>query len=484
MVATGQQPPLEYDEYNDLYRPSRLDVAVVKQFARNASLVAEPVNWSRRTVDLTGTVAAINAAFKIQLQDYELHGVGYRSYDGPIMLPAADDLPEIITAVVGLDSRIGAESHCYRTESDTARAIEPELEAYRVADVARAYRFPTTGGQDECIALIEFNQPPQEEGYEGTGYRHQDLDLYFGEVVGSEVPSVKHVSVGNGDNYPGVNRITDGEVALDIQVAGTIAPDAKIVVYFAENTDQGFLDAVTRAVHDQTHKPSVISISWGKPESSWDRSIQSALNEVFMEAAVLGITVCCSSGDHGANDGGRKVDVHFPASSPWVLACGGTYMILGEDGEVTKEESWNRAAYAATGGGFSRAFRRPEWQRGPGVPRDSQGRGVPDVAAAADTAIGYKIVVDEQVEAIGGTSSVAPLYAGLVATLNQRLGRRLGFLNYHLYGNSVVRSAFRDITVGGTFSHHSNPGWDPCTGLGRADGKKLFRALERLRPPG
>ena len=132
--------------------------------------------------------------------------------------------------------------------------------------------------------------------------------------------------VDHGRNNPtGDSNGPDGEVVLDIEVAGAIAPQARIVVYFAPNTDAGFLDAVTTAIHDASNKPSVISISWGGPETSWTKQSMTAFDQAFQDAATLGITVFVASGDSGSSDGvdDGKNHVDFPASSPFALACGG-----------------------------------------------------------------------------------------------------------------------------------------------------------------
>src|SRR5208282_3178381 len=129
-------------------------------------------------------------------------------------------------------------------------------------------------------------------------------------------PQVISVSVDGGKNSPGDPNGPDGEVMLDIEVAGAIAPGAKIVVYFAPNTDQGFLDAITTAVHGSANQPSVISISWGQAESQWTSQALTNFDDAFQAAAAIGVTVCVASGDNGSsdgvNDGSNHVD--FPAS--------------------------------------------------------------------------------------------------------------------------------------------------------------------------
>ena len=116
----------------------------------------------------------------------------------------------------------------------------------------------------------------------GGGFKPADLDAYWKQLNLSKTPAVSAVSVGNGSNAPtGDPNGPDAEVMLDIEVVGAIAPGAKIVVYFAENTDAGFLNAITTAAHDTKNKPSVISISWGGPESSWTGQAMTSMDDAF-----------------------------------------------------------------------------------------------------------------------------------------------------------------------------------------------------------
>ena len=271
---------------------------------------------------------------------------------------------------------------------------------------------------------------------------------------------------------------------LDIEVAGAIAPKAKIVVYFTSNTSQGFLDAITQAVHDTVNKPSVISISWGGPESSWTAQAMQQFDEAFQAAAALGVTITVAVGDSGSSDGVSDGQAHadFPASSPNVLACGGT-TLKATGTKITSEVVWNDGTKGgATGGGVSDEFPLPSYQENSGVPpaADSTknvGRGLPDVAANADPDTGYSVRIDGQDTVVGGTSAVAPLWAALIARLNQGLGKPVGFLNPTLYAINPSGSVFRDITSGNNGAYSAGPGWDPCSGLGVADGSKLLKSL-------
>jgi kumamolisin len=298
-------------------------------------------------------------------------------------------------------------------------------------------------------------------------------------------PNITAVSVDGGKNTPG--SAADGEVMLDIEVAGSIAPGANMAVYFAPNTDQGFIDAITDAVHDTTRKPSIVSISWGGPEDSWTAQSQNAMNAALQDAAALGVTVTVASGDNGSSDGvgDGKLHVDFPAASPFALACGGT-TLKGSGKAISSEVVWNETANqeGATGGGVSKVFPLPSYQSSAGVPKQGQtgnvGRGVPDVAGDADPTTGYQVRVDGQNQVVGGTSAVAPLWAALIALVNQHTGKPAGFINPALYAGK--EQGFHDITSGNNDdsslgSYSAQKGWDACTGLGSPDGAAILQLL-------
>ena len=293
------------------------------------------------------------------------------------------------------------------------------------------------------------------------------------------MPEVAAVSVDHGANAPTGNpNSADGEVMLDIEVAGAVAPGATLVVYFAPNTDAGFLDAVTTAVHDTQYRPSVVSISWGGPESTWSPQALRAMDQAFAAAAALGVTVCVAAGDSGSTDGLAGANhVDFPASSPHALACGGT-RLKATASAIVSETVWNDGtpANGATGGGVSTFFPLPVWQQGLHTV-DLQGeshalirRGMPDVAADADPRSGYQVVVDGAAAVFGGTSAVAPLWAGLIARINADGGTPAGLISPLLYAHP---SALRDITRGNNGGFRATRGWDACTGLGSPDGTRL-----------
>jgi kumamolisin len=315
----------------------------------------------------------------------------------------------------------------------------------------------------------------------GGGYRSADLKTYFTKL-GLPVPKVKSVSVDGGKNRPSTANSADGEVMLDIEVAAAVAPKALIAVYFAPNTTQGFLDAITKAVHDTVNKPMVISISWGAPESAWTGQALTQYDQAFQAAAAMGVTICCAAGDSGSTDGvgDGKAHVDFPASSPYVLACGGTR--LNSSGTtINSEVVWNENSDSATGGGVSNFFAVPAYQNAANIPVSAngggRGRGLPDVAGDADPASGYQVRVDGSDLVIGGTSAVAPLWAGLITLMNQKLDQPVGFLNPLLYGSLNKAGVVRDITSGSNGAYKAQAGWDPCTGWGSPNGANLLNAL-------
>ena len=440
----------------------------VKAFAREYKLKVErdPTSAVRRTLQLTGTAANMQKAFGVSLEQKSVDGAEYRVREGGIHLP--ETLVDAVEAVVGLDNRPQAKAH-FRLRGAQAEAASDSL-SYTPVQVAEAYQFPAkASGAGQTIGIIEL----------GGGYRTKDLTAYF-KTLNQKAPSIAAVSVDGAKNAPSTASGADGEVMLDIEVAAAVAPGAEVAVYFAPNTDQGFIDAITTALHDKKNKPSVISISWGGPESTWTQQSMMALDAVCQSAAALGVTITVAAGDDGSTDGGKGSNVDFPASSPHVLACGGTKLVF-NGSTITSEVVWNELSNkeGATGGGVSTVFPLPSWQANANVPKSSTsagGRGVPDVAGDADPTTGYTIRVDGQTTVIGGTSAVAPLWAGLVAVANQQLGTSVGFLQPALYAAKTA-GAFNDILQGNNGAFAAGPGWDACTGLGTPMAEKLIPLL-------
>lgn len=447
------------------------DLTRVAAWATGMGLSVLETSALTRTVVLAARVEDLASAFQVDLVRYRYETGTYRGRTGPVLIPA--DLADIVVGVVGLDDRPQARPR-FIVAGDPSNVVAPHGSvAFTPVQVAQLYQFPTSvTGADECIGIIEL----------GGGYTAADLTTFF-KGLGLTEPTVTAISVDHAANSPSNPASNaDTEVALDIEVAGAVAPGASIAVYFAPNSDQGFLDAITTAIHDTTNNPSVISISWGASESDWTAQTLDAMEQRFQDAAALGVTVFCASGDDGSTD--RATDglahVDFPASAPHAIGCGGTHLAAA-GAAITAEFVWS-----GSGGGVSDHFDLPTWQNNIGVPASVNpnkrvGRGVPDVGGDADPSSGYKIVVGGNTLVVGGTSAVSPLWAGLLALLNQALGHHLGFLNPTIYSGQVSAHGFRDITSGNNGGYSAAAGWDACTGLGSPSGQQLLAAMRPAR---
>ena len=476
---------LTHAELEQRHGASHDDLDAVEHYANAHNLTIAHRSASERTVVLTGKLGDLLSAFHANVQIYH-HALGtYRGRRGEIGVPPV--LASIVTGVFGFDTRPKLRSP--RRNGSTVHDGPGGPNGMPATEFAKRYKFPTASGDTpldgtgQTIAIIEL----------GGGYRNSDLQLYFKEI-GVPAPTVSAISVDHAGNHPTTPDSADGEVMLDIEVAGAVCPGSKIAVYFAPNGgDRGFLDAISAAVHDAQRKPSVISISWGGPESHTDTQSITAFHEVFAAAAALGITVCVAAGDHGTADMAaghwdKAVHVDHPSCDDLVLSCGGTQIANGADvvwndgtafdPNVSGGNGWT------TGGGISQAFGVPSYQSAIRMPAalagGKPGRGVPDIAMSATN---YFTRVDASEGPSGGTSAVAPLMAALAARLNQAAGKRVGFLNPFLYMNAG-KGVVQDVTVGTNAIKNTAPGysaaigWDACTGLGTPDGAAILGLLQ------
>ncbi len=439
------------------------DIAAVRRFAAKHHLKVVRVNARARTMVLRGTTRAMSTAFGAKIPA-ELKGV---------------------MGVFGLSDKPVAKRPSRRTFPPEESMTPPPVNATtrRPKEFRKLYEFPKNArGKGQSIGVLEF----------GGGFSRARLRTYL-DRLGVALPRLIVREIPPGGNRP-LNRpgtlTPDAEVYMDLEVLASVAPGATLVVYFAENSNRGWIEALQAAIFDRKHRISVLSISWGQAEQYWDAKTIAAIDHLLQMATLLGITVCCSSGDRGVFEADDlPYSVPFPASSPHVLACGGTRLDVLADARQ-RETVWNdsKTSGVATGGGISRVFALPAFQKGHDVPARfrnaaAKGRGIPDVAANASAATGYLIWADNTAMSLGGTSATTPLWAGLVACLNQALGRRIGYLTPLLY--SVKRHpGLRNIYHGnnrldGRQGYDAREGWDACTGLGSPHGVKLLGWLKR-----
>jgi len=471
-LPTAGSVVLTREELREVHGADPVEFEHVRAHLEAAGLRVVFADPGSRRIQVEGTLARLSAFFGTALHRArgragEGESAHFRYRTGALTVP--ESIAPATIAVLGLDTRPQARAHFRIRPLATG-----ESAGYTPRQVGAAYQFPEGyDGSGRTVALIEL----------GGGYDDAGLAQYF-QSIGVAAPKVTAVPVDGGANAPtGSADGPDGEVQLDIEVAGALAPGAAYTVYFAPNTDQGFVDAIADAAH-ATPTPTAISISWGGPEDSWTAQSRQALDAACADAVALGVTVLAASGDNGSADGESDGNAHcdFPASSPHVLACGGTRLTVTAEGGYGGETVWNDTADGggATGGGVSAFFPVPDWQDRAGVPGNadtgSTGRGVPDVSGNADPESGYQVLVDGQEMVIGGTSAVAPLWAALVARIAQKAGRQLGLMQTVLYSGVAPGSAqngFQDVTSGDNGDYRAGAGWDACTGLGSPDGTTL-----------
>ncbi len=447
------------EDFERLHGARPADIAGVDAFAQDYGLTVGDVDPAARTMALRGTAAQMHAAFAVDLARFQDAGETFRGRTGAISVPRS--LSEAITSVTGLDDATISAPHRVTAELTSATP------GYTPLDVARAYHFPAGDGAGEHIGVISL------------GGRYDDrVEAAYQKSMG-----VAHVPFNVVDVDGGAQRPDDpgptGENMLDAEMIGTLVPKADKTIYIASNTDRGFLDAISTALHDKHHNDA-LSISWGGPEERFTPQAIRAFNELFKEARAMGVNVFSAAGDNGATDGipdgGLHVD--FPSSSPGVIANGGTKLTTAPDGSIAKETVWNelRHKQGATGGGISAINRKPPAQAGLAI----DGRGVPDIAGDADPTTGFRMLVPlgdgrAGLELVGGTSAVAPLYASLAARLEQNLGHPIGDLQKAIY--AAPGDAFHDITAGNNGGYKAARGWDAATGRGSVDGSKLLTYL-------
>ncbi len=513
-LAPSERPRLSHADVEGVHSPEEEHFDAVRRFAEEHGLTVVDESTFRHDMLLQGTVAAMNAAFGVELHEVEHEGESYRSHTEAPSVP--ESLSDIVDAVIGLDNvSVSA------PKATKGFHVEPVVTPL---DLRQRYRFPAATGSGQRIAILAFGD---------AGFHESDIEHYFEKTLGIDVPSINVCSVNGATCNPismdtlheAIGKLKDGEtdfsylgaegfrhcratmeVTTDIEVAGAVANGAEIDIYFAPNDVQGWYHAVYAALqgkHGAGGPADVISVSWGASEELWKDGIRH-LEYALKKAQQMHVPVCCSSGDYGSLNGPPGgpptfAKVNYPASSPHVLACGGTSIRV--SGDNSREVAWKVTTpfgVEGTGGGISGYLEAPEFQAAANVPShaevegnvwlrdgkapDFRGRGVPDVAAFAD--VGYRLYMGGHDFIYGGTSASTPLWAGLIACLGESLGRRAGWLNHLIYGpgfeDAFVSIEEGDNRIGDTDAawFEANAGWNGCCGLGAPDGLALLECLE------
>jgi len=478
-------------EFQEHHGANESDMQDVEQTFNALGLSLVSKDAASRRMKFTGTAETMERAFDTHLFRAVREDHVFRARTGDLRIPS--NLEGKIVGVFGLDTRRMAHRRRQADALAVANSEQPLRPWFTPGELAAIYDFPPGNGDGQTIAILEF----------GGEYSEADLRLFAQRTGATAIPEVEAVDVGS--LSPTNHRAPDatGEVMLDIEVVAGAAPGAKQVIYFSNFTEQGWIDAIDTAVHDAMRKPDVISISWGMAEGEqiWTDQATDVINDSLKAAALLGVTVFVAAGDDGSDDQAAdgRAHVNFPASSPFVVAVGGT-MLPRQRGKLTelvwKEgDGLRRDGGGSTGGGISAVFARPAWQNvtissvNPGA---IDGRIIPDIAANAAASTGYFVVSGGRSGVAGGTSAATPLWAALTARLNAVLasdGKRVGYLTPRLYqpnpksaGEPVGAAGCNDVTKGNNVTaaaggYHAAVGFDAVTGWGSPKGRKLAELL-------
>ena len=523
-IALGRQAPLTESQFVEKFGSSQESLMEVTKFANDHGLKVTQSDLRSGRVVLSGNAGQFSTAFQTRLGEYDVNGLTVRGREGALLVP--NSLSPHIEGVYGMDNRpqasyyskvlgpadpmpgkdVAKPNALVSTRGDSPTTPKPpeaptkppeapkpaepapppgqaepkKATGYLPNEVADAYEFPKgTSGQGQGVGIIQL----------GGGVDLANEAAYY-KNHGLKQPDIKVISVNGAKTNAGREPGADGEVSLDSQVIGAVAPNAKQALIFAPNSDRGFIDAVTRATFpEKGENPNqAISISWGAPMESWTDQGKRGMNLAFKKAALKGISVFAASGDDGARDASpsRTFQVDYPAADPYVTGTGGTRLTI-QNGKIASEVAWNNGEGRGAGGGGISPDAVPDFQKGLKMPDNANktgipGRGVPDVAGNADPVTGYRIRVGGSESIIGGTSAVSPLYAALSLRLNEGLGngKQVGFMNPFLYQRGMAGNApfFNDITSGHNNGYSTGPTWDAVTGWGSLNGEKLLAAYK------
>ena len=480
-VMRGTHPVLEHDQFVYQFGSIEDELNLVINWASANNLTVLESGLDIATVKVTGTAGDFNRLFGIVLETVTTDTRTYQTHYGNLVIPT--EINHVVDLILGLDNSTKLGSYAILdTDAHVLASIDPNLISNPTpVDLALAYQFPRAAGGDlvqganTCVGIVEL----------GGGWTTQNLTSTFGRI-GQPNPTVVDVSVDGGTNNP-TQIGASGEVMLDIYCVGAVAPAAKIAMYFAPNSLQGFIDCITAATNDTVNNPSVLSISWGTTDTVWGNVGTQLFDAALQAAIVKGITTFAAAGDYGvqAISSATTYTVQYPATSPYLIAAGGTVVTINNDYTIATEVAWGTAGGSyAGGGGVSGLYSVPTWQTGltsktyptPSSPVALTGRGIPDVSAMA-TGYTFYYGINNSSGTFLGTSAVAPLLSGLMARLNSITATKIGSVNATWY--AAKSTAFNDITVGdnhggNTVGYVATAGWDAATGIGSPIGVNIL----------
>lgn len=506
---------LSVEQFTEQFSPTIEQQQAVVSYLTQHGFTVTQTYPNRMLIDFSGSESLAEQVFAVTINDYQ-SPTGYRFFANASVPTLPSYIAAHVISISGLDNASRRTHPPVVSKKAPARAPHATCPTggssggYIPSQFSKAYNYDAMHnaglfGQGQTVGVFELD-----------GYSLSDVQTYTQCFGGGGVP-VSNVILDGFNGQAGAGAV---EVELDMEVILSMAPKlAKMIVYEAPNTTQGYNDEFARIVNDRT---PVISVSWGDCETTTGQQEATQENTYFQAAAAQGQSILVASGDSGSETCWQQsydpsLVADDPATQPYVTAVGGTNLTLGSNNSYGSEHVWNGGFFGgAGGGGISKFWKQPSWQTGPGTKNSySNGnRETPDVSLDADPATGYPIYCTAGSNCsgtggigsggwltIGGTSAAAPMWAAMIALANQQAAQHgkghLGFLNPLLYkvgGGANYHRDFHDITPPSDTSTPSNNdelgfnggaypvtnGYDMATGWGTFNAANLASDLVSL----
>jgi kumamolisin len=485
----------EKDAFSDKFGATTESLEAIKEFAKEHNLSVEEGDIRSGKVFLTGKTADFQKAFKVDVNQYQdAQGVTHAGHDGPASVPTRyaahiqaifmDELPtaksnRVLYKMTDDGKLVDGEGKPVRlAASEDPDANFVKQGGYRATEIAKAQNIPLrTGGAGQHGGFFSLS----------GGIDLPDYNRFFPEHNMEQPNPLRIVEVDGAKNSPNSKDGGDTENSLDAIQLQSIAPKANIDMILGKNSDQGLIGVVVRGIFPRfgEAQKSVLSSSWGLAEGSQTTQAVNTLGLQFRMAAIRGVQIFAGAGDNGAKANTAFYQPEYPASDPYVTGVGGLRMILSAEGKLAGVTTWDEGEHSSTGGGISKLFSVPWWQKSFKLPFNIDthlpGRGSPDISTNAAKATGYPVHVNGENYVIGGTSAGAPLYAGMMLNINAELAalgiQQVTPLNPWMYARGSDKKIFHDVVTGGNHGYQAGDGWDAATGLGWVDGTEMLNAM-------
>jgi len=479
LVASGKV--VSIDDLNSKYAVSEDESRKLMHWLKTQGFENITESKNHTSVFARATIDRIQNCLDVKMVRVTRDGITYTAAKNAPSLPS--EIASSVHAIIGLQPFRHAHKHFRRVMPNNRidgspgdrQDVAPSTNVanrppYLVSEILTAYSaigLSMTGKGQEIAILID------------TFPRDADLkEFWHKNGLAIKASQITKINVNGGSPPP-----PEGEETLDASWTSGIAPGAAIRIYASGSLQFSELNrALDQILTDLAVHPSMrqLSVSLGLGELFTPRGTVRTQHQVFLQLAAAGVNVFVSSGDAGSNpdDSGHgsngPLQVEYAASDPCVVGVGGTSLVLGTGGSVREETGWPDG-----GGGKSKLFKRPSWQKGPGIPQGAN-RLVPDVSLTADPNEGALVILNGVTQQIGGTSWSAPVWAGFCALINEARSNAgkppLPFLNPLIYP-LIGTPCFRDIVAGSNGAYDAGPSYDLVSGIGVPNVKELIRAL-------